>query len=233
MAPKKVLAQTQKHSTTLNLESQNQELSAASFRMNNISSKKLTTHMVPGYTGYIPKSEKYFGRSSAIINHKAIYDLETEKWSQKENEKIINQTIQNSPMKKIRDSATPYTSQQSDGRPSTVSPYFAPVGNKNKNFITGYTGYIPQSRFKYSKVYKDQTKESLNDFTTTLQEQQNDKLKPLEYQNILIKKPTTAPASTSIYRANQGLLPKYTGYLPGHKYRYGVSIATSARLYKS
>jgi len=231
MSEKKVLAQTAAHPTLLHDESR--EVNASRFRMSGQGHKKLADHMVPGYTGYIPKSEKYFGRSSAKVNHKAIYDLETERWSAAETDRLISKTIEKGKMRPISQEAAPYVSRHGDGRPSTVSPYFMPTGCRDKNFITGYTGYIPQSRFKYSKVYRDQTKESLNDFTTTMQEQNAEREKPLHLQNILTRKPTTAPASTDIYRPQQGLVPRYTGYLPGHKYRYGVSYATSARMYNS
>ena len=190
--------------------------------------KKLTNNMVPGYTGYIPKSENYFGQRYAKRNHHAITDFEMEKTKQQNNMLRIQQVIQASeakPRTPIQDKADPYHSKNPQGIPSPQSPYFMQRGHKEKTFITGYTGYIPKSKFKYSKVYRDETNEALNDFTA-----ENNQRRELQNQTLdpsrVLSRETTKPFV--VQKIHLGV-PKYTGFIPGDKWRYGYTYGQSAR----
>lgn len=176
-----------------------------------------------------------------MVNHLAIHDLETEKEQIKSRESIINAIAKSEKLNQVRPDSEPYQSRYNQPvRPSTgkYSPYFLAPDSAptDKTFITGYTGYIPQSKFlPVSKVYQDQTNEALDRFTADQIRNKRDVERNISAESCLSNRLVTFGDSASgpIYRKNQGLVPKYTGHLPGHKYRYGVSWAKSAKAFTS
>lgn len=241
----KILTQTTQHVSSLQNDTKEQII-AKKRLVGSGQSKRLTNNMIPGYTGYIPKNENYFGKRYAYQNHKAIYDLENEHNNKEIQQNKINKIINNTPgipLQKTQPDMSPYKDKNQPIRPSTGpnSPYFLEKNHQEKQFITGYTGYIPKSRFLYSQVYKEQTRKALNNFTCEQDHLKIENKQPIQrtieictnkndFPGNLNK--TSANESNHIYR-QQGILPKYTGHLPGHKYRYGVSFANSARMYSS
>ena len=149
------------------------------------------------------------------------------------------------PQKALRTEPAPYVSVKQAQH--SVSPYFMDSGDPGKTFMSGYTGFIPCARSHFANVYKDVTCTALTEFTEDRTRQKQlahrkidvDRLKKQcsgeevaagegdGNQSKAVKK---VPAH-SIYRNREGLLPRYTGYLPGHKYRYGVTFGTSARYF--
>ena len=127
-------------------------------RDNSWGDRKLNSSMVPGYTGYIPKSEKYFGSRYAIICDKATNDIinrnNVYKMSKQKHEKQ-----QLSPLVPLRRDASVYISTTQAQH--SLSPYFMPIGNKDKSFVSGYTGFIPRARSRYAKGYPDNTRDAL------------------------------------------------------------------------
>ena len=113
--------------------------------------------MVPGYTGYIPKSEKYFGDRFAVICDHATNDIigQNERYRNSK----LNQARQVLPSLHAQsECARKYKSKE----PCTdkASPYFA-KDDKQKSFISGYTGFIPHARSRYANGYPGETREAL------------------------------------------------------------------------
>jgi len=225
---KRVLAETATNPVADNLR---QEKVARNRKAISFGDKKLTSGMVPGYTGYIPKKEEHFGTRYAVGCHRAIGDFETDRknYSSKQNDRleIVSKPKQNA----LRREAAPYVSVSTNQH--SVSPYFMETGDSGKTFMSGYTGFIPYSRSHFANVYPVMTMTALTEFT-----EDRARMKKLLNQPVSLgtkERLNTAPAaekmSHSIYRNKEGLLPRYTGYLPGHKYRYGVTFGTSARYY--
>jgi len=197
--------------------------------------KKLTHNMVPGYTGYIPKKEDHFGNRYAVGCHRAICNFERDRTiyanSQSDRLKIAERPSQNA----VRKEPAPYVSVKQAQH--SVSPYFMDSGDPGKTFMSGYTGFIPCARSHFANVYRDVTCTALTEFTEDRSRQKKLSNKKIDVRTM---RPTTGEEAApgvrhtqahSIYRNKEGLLPRYTGYLPGHKYRYGVTFGTSARYY--
>jgi len=190
--------------------------------------QKFNSSMVPGYTGYIPKSEKYYGSRYAIICNKATHDIIDHK-------KMYKESKQMSGRKKfpvltpIRRDASVYVSTTQAQHSN--SPYFMAIDNKDKSFISGYTGFIPRARARYAKGYPDNTRNALIEFTNDSQ-----RLKALAERDVQLERPAAVvkrnQASNSLYDKG-GLLPHYTGYLPGHKFRYALTYGNSSRNYET
>merc|ERR1712100_547258 len=197
--------------------------------------KKLTNDMVPGYTGYIPKKEDHFGNRYAVGCHRAIYDFEENKNHYADGNRHRMHITKRERQMPIRSEPAPYVSIKQIQH--SVSPYFMESGNPGKTFMSGYTGFIPCARSHFANVYPVMTETALTEFTEDRSKQRRVAKKSVDVQSILhadnSKKASSGPMkqSHSIYRTKEGLLPRYTGYLPGHKYRYGVTFGTSARYY--
>ena len=114
--------------------------------------------MVPGYTGYIPKAEKYFGSRYAIICDKATNDI-INSYNMCKMSKQKHEKNQLPPLIPIRRDASVYISTTQAQHSN--SPYFMAIDNKDKSFISGYTGFIPRARSRYAKGYPDNTRNAL------------------------------------------------------------------------
>lgn len=228
---RRVLAQTHTNNSATNIDkvhvSRNRR--AISF-----GDKKLTNDMVPGYTGYIPKKEEHFGTRYAIGCHRAICDFEDDRNTYSNYQAARVHAAETSKQEAQRREAAPYVSVKQAQH--SVSPYFMETGDSGKTFMSGYTGFIPYSRAHFANVYPVMTKTALTAFTedrAKMKKVANQKVNVKKLQESTTHKPhlKVKPMTHSIYRNKEGLLPRYTGYLPGHKYRYGVTFGTSARYY--
>lgn len=199
--------------------------------------KKLTNDMVPGYTGYIPKREEHFGTRYAVGCHRAIYDFEQNRDSYGANLTNRLEVASRAPQQAVRSQPAPYVSVKQVQH--SVSPYFMETSDPGKTFMSGYTGFIPCARAHFAMVYPVNCMTALTEFTGERTKMKKFENQPISSGNISGNRETdvgssggqTRASMHSIYRNKEGLLPRYTGYLPGHKYRYGVTFGTSARFY--
>lgn len=234
-----VLAQTSINASAGDLNTEEEEVQISRDRRAiSFGDKKLTHNMVPGYTGYIPKKEEHFGNRYAIGCHRAICNFEGDRGSYARNQSNRLQIAQKPSQIPIQKEPAPYVSVQQTQH--SISPYFMESGDPGKTFMSGYTGFIPCARSHFGNVYRDVTCTALTEFTTDRSKQKrlaNKKIDVItmhgrpEYTDMGVAQPTKLAQIHSIYRNKEGLLPRYTGYLPGHKYRYGVTFGTSARYY--
>jgi len=187
--------------------------------------KIINSNMVPGYTGYIPKSEKYFGDRFAVICDHATNDIiwQNERYRNSK----LNQARQVLPSLHAQsECARKYKSKE----PCTdkASPYFA-KDDKQKSFISGYTGFIPHARSRYANGYPGETREALIEFTTDMQFNAKCAKEPVRLVREVVKKERNAE-SKALYK-DSALLPHYTGYLPGHKFRYALTYGNSSKVH--
>jgi len=235
---RRVLAQTSNNASAngdYNAESE-EALISKNRRAISFGDKKLTHNMVPGYTGYIPKKEDHFGNRYAVGCHRAISNFEGDRTAYANNQNDRLKIAEKQPQKALRKEPAPYVSVKQAQH--SVSPYFMDSGDPGKTFMSGYTGFIPCARSHFANVYRDVTCTALTEFTEDRSRQK--KLANKKIDVVTMRPSTSCDAgatagikkmSHSIYRNKEGLLPRYTGYLPGHKYRYGITFGTSARYY--
>jgi len=206
---------------------------------------RIDEYVLPGYTGYVPRKENRFGMRYAVTCEKAFKDLESDKleYAKHLNERM--QVVQSKPQVAIKsENGNNCLYNEESKLLKQNSPYFMKSDDPGKVFKTGYTGYVPQARYLYSNVFATQTKSALNEFTEAATDRElyrsksdlNEVLSAYQARQVgtipsFYKSRRRENTSNSIYRANQNLIPKYTGYLPGHKYRYGMSYGESAKCY--
>jgi len=240
-----VLADTAPN-TTCDDQSRKGRLDLIRTRTQSWGDQKLDMEMVPGYTGFIPKSQHYFGKRYAVNSINAISDFEGEQrgHSKKIRQLRMTEALQSgkilpkdtkdtpmpeitakysTPLKPISRKAQPFISQSTPQH--TRSPYFMENDNQHKRYMSGYTGFVPRSRELLGMGYPLITHHALNDFT--------DEVKRLECSNrkpIQIHRNEVAKANTAIvYPVDMGLVPHYTGHIPGEKFRYGNTFGHSTK----
>lgn len=204
--------------------------------------QKLMEQMVPGYTGFIPRAEHYFGNRYAINCKGAISSFEHDHRKHKmrgeelkqydalQSGKIDSTAVPNlppiqsrymTPLQAIATDAKPYISPNMTK--SAESPFYMDNNDDMKRFMSGYTGFVPRARPRLGMGYPIITHEALNEFTSD-----TSRLKDIQGQPITIHRPeVNIRDSKLIYPVESGLVPHYTGHIPGQKFRYGNTFGHS------
>ncbi|XP_078414429.1 ciliary microtubule inner protein 2B [Cetorhinus maximus] len=199
-------------------------------------SQKLTDLMVSGYTGFVPRRNIYFSKTYRETCTDAVSDFEREQLkiaSKKQEMELINalqtgkaraQTEQEkklltvnyrTPLKAITTNPVPYHSLHS--YKLLTSPYFMQNEDPNKHFMSGYKGHVPRARFLLGTSFPTLTHSALIEFS-----QMVNKSKPASIPaGNSVKEGETLPWIRHIYPSEMGMMPQYTGYVPGYKYQFG------------
>ncbi|XP_067888252.1 ciliary microtubule inner protein 2B [Heterodontus francisci] len=198
--------------------------------------QKLTDFMVSGYTGFVPRKKIYFSKTYRETCADAVADFEREQLkiaSQKQEMELINalqtgkiraQTEQEkklltvnyrTPLKAITTNPVPY--YLSHSYKVLTSPYFMENEDPDKHFISGYKGHVPRARFLLGTGYLTLTNCALIEFNQMLNKS---KSASIPTRNSL-KEGETLPRIRHIYPSELGMLPQYTGHIPGYKYQFG------------
>ncbi|CAK6959377.1 protein FAM166B [Scomber scombrus] len=179
-------------------------------------------NMIPGYTGFVPKRRNYFACSYSETCHKALsefYHDKCEKIQRKSSDlpAVVNYTNQqfkrpNAPLTAISNKAISYKPL----KPFTPigKPYFMDDHNPQKYFMSGFTGHVPKSRFLIGKGYPITTNQALIQFGQQQQVDPTSKHTP-EWKD------STVPPMPTIYPSNRGVVPSFTGHIPGYQFMYG------------
>lgn len=197
---------------------------------------KLSRSVIPGYTGFIPKSQHFIAKTYAEISKEAVADFhrdqdKEEKQQQElalisklqtgrqqphcESEKQLIKSKYMTPLPALSKRAAPFYS--SSAFQSHESPYCMEDENPQKYFISGYMGYIPRSRFLLGSGYPITTNKALVEFG-----HMTSKRDPKLSQHLGPKRQDGLhPHHSHIYLEELGLLPHYTGHVPGYRFQYG------------
>ncbi|XP_078077866.1 ciliary microtubule inner protein 2B [Mustelus asterias] len=193
--------------------------------------QKLTDLMITGYTGFVPRRKIYFSKTFRETCADAVGDFEREQLkiaSKKQEMELINalqtgkiraQTEQEkklltvnyrTPLKAITTNPVPYHSLHS--YKVLTSPYIMQNEDPNKHFISGYKGHVPHVQFLLGSSYPTLTNCALIKF-----DQMVNKSKCLTGNS----EGESLPQIMHIYPSEMGMMPLYTGHIPGYKYQFG------------
>ncbi|XP_072353305.1 ciliary microtubule inner protein 2B [Scyliorhinus torazame] len=195
--------------------------------------QKLTDLMVSGYTGFVPRRKIYFSKTYRETCADAVGDFQRQQFkiaakkhemelinalqtgktrAQTEQEKKLLTVNYKTPLKVITANPVPYRSLH----PYKVltSPYFMQNEDPNKHFISGYKGHVPRVQFLLGSSYPTITNCALIEFN-----QMGNKSKCLTGNSV--SEGETLPRIRHIYPSEMGMMPQYTGHIPGHKYQFG------------
>ncbi|XP_048394430.1 ciliary microtubule inner protein 2B [Stegostoma tigrinum] len=198
--------------------------------------EKLSDLMVPGYTGFVPRKKIYFSKTYRETCADAIADFEREQLkiaakkqemelinalqtgttrAQSEQEKKLLTVNYRTPFKAIATNPFPWKSANS--YKALPSPYFMQNKDPNKHFISGYKGHVPRARFLLGTSYPALTNCALIEFDQMLNKTKSASI-PSENS---VKEDETLPRITHVYPSEMGMMPQYTGHIPGYKYQFG------------
>ncbi|XP_067172555.1 ciliary microtubule inner protein 2B [Apteryx mantelli] len=165
----------------------------------------LSSIVIPGYTGFIPRAQHFFAKTCSEICKEARSDFAKQRLRApgKEQTWLKTQPLPQDP------------EQESDVRQigPQRSPYSMEDDDPQKYFISGFTGFVPRARFLIGTGYPITTNWAL-----------------LEFSQMALKKggrsetkegSTILPPLGKIYPMEMGLLPHYAGYVPGYKLQFG------------
>ncbi|KAJ8300370.1 hypothetical protein KUTeg_021889, partial [Tegillarca granosa] len=195
-------------------------------RLHSWGDQKLVERMVPGYTGFIPRSQHYFGNRYAVNCKSAISDFESDHLAHesKMEELKITDALQSgkqvlnkdgkklpslktrhlTPLKPIAKEPEPYISPNAVQH--SMSPFYMSNENAHKRFMSGYTGFVPRSRGLLGMGYPIITHQALNEFTDDIKRIPGVPKKTAEV--------TFRGEGKPIYPVESGLVPHYTGHIP-------------------
>lgn len=113
------------------------------------------------------------------------------------------------PLKPV--SATPIFYLPPYAKQHSISPFYMPDGHPEKYFMSGYTGFVPRARNYLGQSHPIITTHALQDFAGEEKRMRATWGAPVRVFRPEVK---TKPSAT-IYRHNSGLMPHYTGHIPG------------------
>ncbi|XP_078128276.1 ciliary microtubule inner protein 2B [Sander vitreus] len=176
--------------------------------------------MIPGYTGFIPKSQNYFACSYAETSRRALSEFYQDQRQSTHLADVVNYT--NQQFERPRPPLTAISNKVITYRPlksftPTENPYFMDDDNPHKYFISGFTGHVPKSRFLIGKGFPITTNQALIQFG---KQQQTDPMS----QVIPARKESTITPMPTIYPSNRGVVPSFTGHIPGYQFMYGQTF---------
>lgn len=134
------------------------------------------------------------------------------------NEKTIKLTQHEMPLKKIRPHPAVYWSRKSPQH--SLSPLTMGNDNPKKYFMSGYTGFVPRARGLIGCGYPTITNKGLCDFTDECARLKEVQSKPVKVHRQIAKKWESKP----LYLKDIGMVPHYTGHVPGKSLEPGVSL---------
>ncbi|KAI3362350.1 hypothetical protein L3Q82_012652, partial [Scortum barcoo] len=164
---------------------------------------------------FIPKSQNYFASSYSETCRKALSEFYQEgrmRIQQKSSDlpAVVQSSNQRSERPKLP--LTPISSnviyKPLKSFTPTGKPYSMADDDPYKFFISGFTGHVPKSRFLIGKGYPITTNQALIQFG---KQQRSDPTS----QDIPGRKSSTVTPMPTIYPSNRGVVPSFTGHIPG------------------
>ncbi|TKS84568.1 Protein FAM166B [Collichthys lucidus] len=184
---------------------------------------------IPGYTGLIPNRQDYFGCSYAEICRKALsesHHRERSRIQQQSAELPIIANDTNRQFKRTKLPLAPISNKPFCYKP--LNPFTPPGRPHNmddddpqKCFISGFAGHVPKTRFLIGKGYPMMTNQALIQFG---KQQRSD---PTSLPG---RKDSTIPPMPRIYQSKAGVVPAFTGHIPGYKFMYGQTFGKLTRI---
>lgn len=181
--------------------------------------------LLNGLTGYIPKRLHHFGCRYAETCHYAISSFEDNQRKHKTkmeelrtlsrrqedpSSRMESTLAQNTtPLKAL--STTPMFYLPSYAKQHSISPFYMPDDHPQKYYVSGYTGFVPKARNYLGQSYPIITRHALQDFAG-----EEKRMRATWGAPVRVFRPEQKIKSlATIYPKDSGLMPHYTGHIPG------------------
>ncbi|XP_065763742.1 ciliary microtubule inner protein 2B isoform X2 [Muntiacus reevesi] len=171
--------------------------------------ERLSSSMVPGYTGFVPQAQFIFAKNCSQVWAEALNGFtqcsrgrgSQELPEEAKGEKDVEADHEPKPEAEKE----PELGQEVE----QASPYSMDDSDPRKFFMSGFTGYVPRARFLFGSSFPVLSNQALQEFGE------------MKSPGRSRKDPKHLPALSRTYPQHLGLLPKYGGYVPGYKFQFG------------
>ncbi|KAJ3194021.1 hypothetical protein HK101_003657 [Irineochytrium annulatum] len=192
---------------------------------------------VPGYTGYIPRSQEHFGRPYVETTNASLADFMQMLKSKAELPARV-QAIKDQQKPRVVERHVERHQEEHSGhahgrhvaakrgavggdKPSFAysaasspidykSPYKLPAGHPEKTFISGYTGFVSRLQNHFGEPYSDSVRKAIDEFTAP-------------------KQPRGASKEAE-RRVKTNPIPGFTGFVPGSKYGFATTFGKTTEI---
>ncbi|XP_064616788.1 ciliary microtubule inner protein 2B-like [Liolophura sinensis] len=217
-------------------------------RSENWGGQKFGKPLVPGYTGFVPRLRQFYGERYTEKCKNAVAAFETDHLAHQRKMSELPETtnrvdvpMPNIPktnvpavdkmslrrhcprLVPIQREADPYISHNAIHTAVNNSPFILPNDNPNKRFMSSYMGYVPKLKFHIGQGSPGLTHVALNEFTDAVAQTKAAATAPVKLEEV--REERRDPVS--IYPDSSGLIPRYTGHIPGQKFRHGRTFGHS------
>jgi hypothetical protein len=117
---------------------------------------------VPGYTGYIARSQDHFGRPFVDTTNASLLDFKRMMKSKNTLPPKVTAILRNRKLKEQQEQQNPTATQKpvhissfdpyAKSTMEDLSPYKLPKDHPQKTFISGYTGFVPRLQHHFGEV---------------------------------------------------------------------------------
>ncbi|XP_010951129.2 protein FAM166B isoform X1 [Camelus ferus] len=180
--------------------------------------ERLSSSMVPGYTGFVPQAQFIFAKNCSQVWAEALNDF-AQWYAGKGNQELPKETKGEKDVEKDQEPNSEPELEAKDPEPGQeveqASPYSMDDRDPRKFFMSGFTGYVPRARFLFGSSFPVLSNQALQEF------------EQMKSPGRSQKDPKHLPPLSRTYSQNLGLLPKYGGYVPdspdhtGYKFQFG------------
>jgi len=171
---------------------------------------------VPGYTGYIPRSQEHYGRPYVETTSASLESFKKEMKARDELPPCI-QAIKESVIP-VLPPAEPLAHEKkfvSVNAPVTdISPYQLSGEHPLKTFIGGYTGFVPRLQNHFGEPYSKSVRKAIGEFTTL----------PIHHVPL---EPTSKMVHHKV-KATINPIPGFTGFIPGSRTCFATTFGRTA-----
>ena len=175
--------------------------------------------------GFIPKRMHHYGCRYAETCHYAVSSFEEDQARHKSSLRELrtlsrsqedpatrerSTRAQNTtPLKPV--SATPIFYLPPYAKQHSISPFYMPDDHPQKHFMSGYTGFVPKAQKYLGQSYPIITRRALQDLAGEEKRMRETTDAPVSVFRPEVK----AKALATVYPRDSGLMPHYTGHIPG------------------
>lgn len=108
---------------------------------------------VPGYTGYIPRSQDVFGRSFIETTNASLGNFKRMQHSKNKLPHWVDAVVKDRSQTKERTAPKYVPKPPATELLDDMSPYRLPPHHPQKTFISGYTGFVPRLNHYFGEVF--------------------------------------------------------------------------------
>ncbi|XP_055972964.1 ciliary microtubule inner protein 2B isoform X2 [Sorex fumeus] len=169
--------------------------------------ERLSSSLVPGYTGFIPQAQFIFAKNCSQAWAEALSEFNQRHRGQGAHGQLEEDKREKDPEKDQEPKLEAETDPELGQKAEQASPYSMDDKDPQKFFMSGFTGYVPRARFLFGSGFPVLTNLALQEFG--------------QMRTHGSSKGAARPPLPRIYPQSLGLLPHYGGYVPGYKFQFG------------